>query len=88
MLRKRKKPPVDWHDINAGKPWSSMDLAAHDEVLTDGKSAASIADYLCRPVQESRPRSPHSSTEMLVRSVRPIGFIEPCQPTKPGDTGP
>jgi hypothetical protein len=52
MLRLRKRPPANMPDINSGKPWSEMDLADLDEFLADGKSAAFIADYLCRDVDE------------------------------------
>jgi hypothetical protein len=34
MLRLRKKPPADRPDINAGDPWSEMDLADLEEMLS------------------------------------------------------
>jgi hypothetical protein len=52
MLRMRKKPPSDLPNVNAGEPWSAMDLADLEEFLTDGRSAAEIAEYLCREVDE------------------------------------
>jgi hypothetical protein len=48
MLRLRKKPPADF----PGQPWSAMDKANLDELLTDGTPAAEIASYLCRDVDE------------------------------------
>jgi hypothetical protein len=50
--RLRKKPPADRPDINAGNPWSEMDLADLEELLGSGTSIESIADYLCRDVEE------------------------------------
>jgi hypothetical protein len=38
----RKKPPADLPNVNAGKPWSAMDLADLDELLTNGTPAAEI----------------------------------------------
>jgi hypothetical protein len=52
MLRMRKKPPADLPNVNAGKPWSAIDLADLDELLTNGTPAAEIASYLCRDVDE------------------------------------
>jgi len=52
MLRMRPKPPAGLPTINAGEPWSAMDLADLDELLTDGGPAAEIAEYLCRTVDE------------------------------------
>jgi hypothetical protein len=52
MLRMRKKPASGFEMINAGKPWSAMDLADLEEFLTYGRSAAEIASYLCRDVDE------------------------------------
>ena len=52
MLRLRKKPPADFPNVNAGKPWSATDLADLDELLTDGTPAVEIASYLCRGVGE------------------------------------
>jgi hypothetical protein len=52
MLRMRKKPPADLPNVNAGEPWSAMDLADLDELLTDGVRAREIANYLCRDVDE------------------------------------
>ena len=52
MLRLRKKPPADMPDINSGKPWSAMDMADLFDFHETGSSAADIADYLCRTVEE------------------------------------
>jgi hypothetical protein len=52
MLRMRPKPPAGLETINSGEPWSAMDLADLEEFMTDGASAAEIADYLCRTVGE------------------------------------
>jgi hypothetical protein len=50
--RLRPKPPAGLPTINAGEPWSPMDLADLDEFITSGKSVELIAEYLCRPVDE------------------------------------
>src|SRR5215471_20720038 len=52
MLRLRRKPPEGAPNINSGKPWSAMDLADLEELLSSGVSAREIADYLCRDVDE------------------------------------
>ena len=52
MLRMRKKPPADLPNVNAGEPWSAMDLADLDGLLTDGVPTKEIASYLCRDVDE------------------------------------
>jgi hypothetical protein len=52
MLSMRKKPPADLPNVNAGEPWSAMDMADLDELLTGGTPAAEIASYLCRDVDE------------------------------------
>jgi hypothetical protein len=46
------KAPADLSAINAGKPWSAMDLADLDDFLTDCTSIKGIASYLCREVDE------------------------------------
>jgi hypothetical protein len=38
--------------INSGKPWSAMDMADLFDFHETGSSAADIADYLCRTVEE------------------------------------
>jgi hypothetical protein len=52
MLRLRKKPPADLPMLNAGKPWSPMDMADLLDFHETGSSAETIADYLCRTVEE------------------------------------
>jgi hypothetical protein len=52
MLRMRKKPPEGLPRINAGEPWSAMDIVDLEELLTAGANAERIADYLCREVAE------------------------------------
>jgi hypothetical protein len=51
-LRLRKEPPSGLLAINAGEPWSDMDMADLDEFLTAGKPISEIAEYLCRDVDE------------------------------------
>jgi hypothetical protein len=38
--------------INAGKPWSPMDMAVLFDMHESGTPVAEIADYLCRTVEE------------------------------------
>jgi hypothetical protein len=38
MLRMRPKPPAGLPTINAGTPWSAMDMADLEEFLTSGTS--------------------------------------------------
>ena len=52
MLRMRPKPPSGLPTINAGEPWSAMDLADLEEFLTSGVSVPEIAEYLCRTVDD------------------------------------
>jgi hypothetical protein len=52
MLRLRKKPPEGLPRIKAGEPWSAMDVADLEELLTAGAGAQRIANYLCREVAE------------------------------------
>jgi hypothetical protein len=52
MLRMRPKPPSGLPTINAGEPWSAMDLADLEEFLTSGAPVSEIAEYLCRTVDE------------------------------------
>jgi hypothetical protein len=52
MLRLRKKPSANMPDINSGKPWSPMDMADLFDFHETGRSAADIADYLCRTPEE------------------------------------
>jgi hypothetical protein len=44
MLHLRKRPPSDRPTINAGTPWSAMDMADLEEFLTDGASVERIAE--------------------------------------------
>ena len=50
MLRMRPKPPAGLPTINAGTPWSAMDMADLEEFLTSGASVKEIASYLSREV--------------------------------------
>jgi hypothetical protein len=52
MLRMHPKPPAGLPMINAGKPWSAMDMADLFDFHETGSSVADIADYLCRSVEE------------------------------------
>jgi hypothetical protein len=52
MLRMRKKPPEGLPRVNAGEPWSAMDVAELEELIERGRSLEAIADYLCRDVDE------------------------------------
>jgi hypothetical protein len=52
MLRMRRKPPAGLETLNTGEPWSAMDMADLEELLTAGKPHHDIADYLCRDVAE------------------------------------
>jgi nucleoside-diphosphate-sugar epimerase len=52
MLRLRKKPPAGIPNINAGQPWSDMDLADLNELVREKRPVEAIADFLCRPVAE------------------------------------
>jgi hypothetical protein len=52
MLRMRPKPPVGLETLNTDEPWSAMDMADLEELLTAGKPLHDIADYLCRDVAE------------------------------------
>jgi hypothetical protein len=49
-LRMRKRPPSGFEMINAGKPWSPMDMDF--DFHETGTPVAEIADYLCRTVDE------------------------------------
>jgi hypothetical protein len=51
-LRLRKKPPAGIPNINAGAPWSDMDLADLNELLRERRPVEMIAEYLCRNVDE------------------------------------
>ena len=52
MLRMRPKPPAELPTINAGQPWSAMDMADLEEFLANGAPPAEIAEYLCRDLGE------------------------------------
>jgi hypothetical protein len=52
MLRMRKKPPAGMPNVNSGTPWSDFDLDELEELIEKGRSIESIADYLCRDVDE------------------------------------
>jgi hypothetical protein len=41
-------------NLNAGKPWSEMDLADLRNNLDHGRSIEDIADLLCRSVEKVR----------------------------------
>jgi hypothetical protein len=58
MLRMRPKPPVGLETLNTDEPWSAMDMADLEELLTAGKPLHDIADYLCATSPRSKPRSP------------------------------
>jgi hypothetical protein len=51
-LRLRKRPPSGLEMINAGKPWSPMDMEDLFDFYESGTPVAEIADYLCRTVEE------------------------------------
>ena len=51
-LRLRKRPPSGLEMINAGKPWSPMDMEDLFDFHETGTSVVDIADYLCRTVDE------------------------------------
>jgi hypothetical protein len=51
-LRLRKRPPSGLEMINAGKPWSPMDMEDLIDFYESGSPVAEIADYLCRTVEE------------------------------------
>jgi hypothetical protein len=51
-LRLRKRPPSGLQMINAGKPWSPMDMEDLFDFYEGGTPVADIADYLCRTVEE------------------------------------
>jgi hypothetical protein len=48
----RKKPPAGMPNISSGKPWSAFDLDELEELVQRGRPLESIADYLCRDVDE------------------------------------
>jgi hypothetical protein len=53
MLRMRPKPPAGLPTINAGQPWSAMDMADLEEFLANGAPPpAESAEYLCRDLGE------------------------------------
>jgi hypothetical protein len=52
MLRMRPKPPAGLPTINAGEPWSEMDLSDLKDLIRDRRSIAEIAEFLCREVDE------------------------------------
>jgi hypothetical protein len=51
-LRLRKKPPADRPNVNAGQPWSAIDMADLEDLLASGVSVQGVAEYLCRQVGE------------------------------------
>ena len=48
----RKKPPSGLETINSGQPWSALDVADLDELVTDRVPVADMADFLRRDVEE------------------------------------
>ena len=48
----RKKPPADLPMINAGKPWSPMDMEDLFDFHESGMPTVDLAEYLCRTVEE------------------------------------
>jgi hypothetical protein len=70
----RKKPPEGLPKINAGEPWSAMDVADLEELITAGANAERIADCLGREVAEveAGPKS-RSAASPLTRCL-PIRY--------------
>jgi hypothetical protein len=52
VIASRYATEVGLPTINAGTPWSAMDMADLEEFLTSGASVKEIASYLCREVDE------------------------------------
>ena len=52
MLRMRPKPPAGRETINAGEPWTEMDMSDLRELIRQRRSIAEIAEFLCREVEE------------------------------------
>lgn len=52
----RKKPPAGVPHINAGKPWSPLDVTDLAECLEEGRTVEEIADLLCRAPDEISAR--------------------------------
>ena len=75
MLRMRPKPPAGLPTINAGTPWSAMDMADLEEFLTSGSSVKEIASYLCREVDEVEAKivSLRGTKVLRLRGERAMG---------------
>ena len=71
MLPLRKKPPSGLPTINAGEPWSDMDLADLDEFVAAGKPIGQIAEYLCRGVDEVEAKVASLRGPTAVSAQRP-----------------
>jgi hypothetical protein len=69
MLRLRKKPAAGFPMINAGKPWSAMDMADLFDMHESGMPVAELAEYLCREVDEVQAKIDEVERQIAV-SVR------------------
>jgi hypothetical protein len=66
-LRLRKRPPSGLEMINAGKPWSPMDMEDLFDFYETGMPVVDIADYLCRTVDEAQAKIDEVETKIAGR---------------------
>jgi hypothetical protein len=52
MLRMRPKPPAGLPTINAGPPWTEMDLSDFKALIRERRSIVEIAEFLGREIEE------------------------------------
>ena len=74
----RKKPPSGLETINSGQPWSALDVADLDELVTDRGRSPIWPTFSAAALRRSRPRSPRAdgiNTTNVTFARRPAGRL-------------